>query len=48
MRIHKLGKKKWGFKKANDPMDDPIYEHKENDFDTRDPWTRMANEKKKE
>jgi len=39
-------KKRYGFNRANDPMADPIYEHKEDDF-TEDIFDRMAKEKKK-
>ena len=40
-------KKKYGYKKANNPMDAPLYEHKDNDFDLTDPWLKMEKAKKK-
>merc|ERR1712228_632286 len=44
----KSWKKKYGYNKANNPMDAPIFEHKDNDFDTVSPWNKMKKEKKKE
>jgi len=43
----KSWKKKYGYNKANNPMDAPIFEHKDNDFDTVSPWNKMKKEKKK-
>eukprot|EP01084_Bolivina_argentea_P104180 186566_1 len=40
-------KRSYGYKKANNPMDAPLFEHKDNDFDTSDPWTKMEKQKKK-
>ena len=40
-------KKKYGYKKANNPMDAPLVEHKDTDFDTTDPWLKMEKAKKK-
>lgn len=40
-------RKRWGYNKANNEMENVIYEHHENDYSKEDPWTRMKNEKKK-
>eukprot|EP01083_Nonionella_stella_P159256 519369_1 len=40
-------RKKYGYKRANNPLDNPIFEHKDNDFDVKDPWTKMEKAKKK-
>ena len=40
-------KRRWGYNKANDPMDAPIIEHKSYDWDTTDPWLKLEKEKKK-
>jgi len=43
----KSWQKKYGYKKANDPTTNPIFEHKDNDFDSTDPWLKMEKAKKK-
>ncbi len=43
----KTWKKSYGYNKANDKEKEPIYVHKDNDFDSEDPWLKLEKEKKK-
>ena len=40
-------KRKYGYDKANDFMQDPIYVHKDGDMDRTDPWSKHLKDKKK-
>eukprot|EP01083_Nonionella_stella_P193284 714029_1 len=43
----KSWKKKYGYNKANNRLRDPIFVHKDMDFDTTDPWLKQEKAKKK-
>lgn len=39
-------KKKYGYNRANDVLNEPVFEHKSNDMSTDDPWTKLKKERK--